>query len=84
MLCYAQLTFGLKIYLEYKQLSLILRARSRFSKHIPFKRCIAIYSQTVEVRNNSVQYCFGFSFGYPDPDYLRRVQEDLAAKGITE
>ena len=25
-----------------------------------------------------------FSFGYPDPGYLRRVQEDLAAKGITE
>ena len=24
------------------------------------------------------------SFGYPDPDYLKRVQEELAAKGITE
>ncbi|XP_068740701.1 probable E3 ubiquitin-protein ligase DTX3 [Montipora capricornis] len=23
-----------------------------------------------------------FGFGYPDPDYLRRVKEDLAAKGI--
>ncbi|CAB3997410.1 E3 ubiquitin- ligase DTX3L, partial, partial [Paramuricea clavata] len=24
------------------------------------------------------------NFGYPDPDYLKRVQDDLAAKGITE
>ena len=24
------------------------------------------------------------SFGYPDPNYLKRVQEELAAKGITE
>ncbi|VDM78494.1 unnamed protein product, partial [Strongylus vulgaris] len=23
-------------------------------------------------------------FGYPDPDYLNRVKEDLAAMGITE
>ena len=24
-----------------------------------------------------------FSYGYPDPTYLQRVKEDLAAKGIT-
>ncbi|XP_071089099.1 uncharacterized protein [Haliotis cracherodii] len=24
------------------------------------------------------------NFGYPDPDYLERVQEELAAKGVTE
>lgn len=23
-------------------------------------------------------------FGYPDPTYLQRVQEELAAKGVTE
>ncbi|KAJ7374766.1 E3 ubiquitin-protein ligase dtx3l [Desmophyllum pertusum] len=23
-----------------------------------------------------------YRFGYPDPDYLRRVKEELAAKGI--
>ena len=25
-----------------------------------------------------------FRFGYPDPSYLQRVQEELAAKGIKE
>ena len=25
-----------------------------------------------------------FSYGYPDPNYLKRVQDELAAKGITE
>ena len=25
-----------------------------------------------------------FSFGYPDPDYLARVKDELAAKGVTE
>jgi hypothetical protein len=25
-----------------------------------------------------------FSFGYPDPTYLTRVQQELAAKGVTE
>lgn len=25
-----------------------------------------------------------FSFGYPDPTYLDRVLEELAAKGVTE
>ena len=29
-------------------------------------------------------YLILFSFGYPDPSYLKRVQEELAAKGITE
>jgi hypothetical protein len=24
-----------------------------------------------------------FSYGYPDPDYLKRVTEEVAAKGIT-
>jgi hypothetical protein len=32
----------------------------------------------------TIFYKFHFRFGYPDPDYLRRVQETLAAKGITE
>ena len=27
--------------------------------------------------------CFGFRFGYPDPTYLDRVLEELAAKGVT-
>ena len=26
---------------------------------------------------------FGFRFGYPDPTYLDRVLEELAAKGVT-
>ena len=25
-----------------------------------------------------------YSFGYPDPDYLSRVQEELRLKGVTE
>ena len=25
-----------------------------------------------------------FSFGYPDPDYLDRVRDELAAKGVTD
>ena len=32
----------------------------------------------------NVNKFFYFSYGYSDPDYLRRVQEELAAKGITE
>ncbi len=31
-------------------------------------------------RLNSM-YCF-LSYGYPDPTYLKRVKEELAAKGI--
>ena len=27
-------------------------------------------------------YSYLFSYGYPDPTYLQRVKEDLAAKGI--
>ena len=31
----------------------------------------------------SVHMCtLPFSYGYPDPGYLQRVKEDLAAKGI--
>jgi len=26
--------------------------------------------------------CFIFRFGYPDPTYLARVKDELAAKGI--
>ena len=33
-----------------------------------------------------IYYCYccryHHRYGYPDPDYLRRVKEDLAAKGI--
>ena len=25
-----------------------------------------------------------YSYGYPDPGYLSRVQQELAAKGVTE
>ena len=28
--------------------------------------------------------CVCCSYGYPDPDYLKRVQEELAVKGVTE
>lgn len=29
-------------------------------------------------------YSYFLSFGYPDPQYLSRVQEELRVKGITE
>lgn len=31
-----------------------------------------------------VIFFFFCRFGYPDPTYLQRVQEELAAKGVTE
>lgn len=29
-------------------------------------------------------YTYFLSFGYPDPQYLSRVQEELRVKGVTE
>lgn len=29
-------------------------------------------------------YSYFLSFGYPDPQYLSRVQEELRVKGVTE
>ncbi|CAB4011023.1 E3 ubiquitin- ligase DTX3L [Paramuricea clavata] len=37
-----------------------------------------------DIPHKTLQYGGPAKFGYPDPDYLRRVQEILAAKGITE
>lgn len=28
-------------------------------------------------------FCFPYSYGYPDPTYLARVKDDLRAKGIS-
>ena len=40
------------------------------------------YSRNVHAKNlTSINVLF-WRFGYPDPDYLRRVKEELAAKGI--
>jgi len=38
-----------------------------------------------EVRMDGVScFFFDFSFGYPDATYLERVQQELAALGVTE
>ena len=42
----------------------------------------------VHMRNVHYFYCYYcttlcFSYGYPDATYLRHVQEELAAKGVT-
>lgn len=37
---------------------------------------IGIYKEVIII--------FFHRFGYPDPTYLQRVQEELAAKGVTE
>ena len=31
----------------------------------------------------SSPFVLSFSFGYPDPGYLERVKDELAAKGVT-
>lgn len=38
---------------------------------------IGIYKEVIIV-------FFFHRFGYPDPTYLQRVQEELAVKGVTE
>ena len=50
----------------------------KFSKTFFFLNFFHVLKDKIEL----VLIEFFYSFGYPDPGYLRRVKEDLAAKGI--
>jgi len=53
-------------------------------RHAVYLAVVCLYSKLKQVSNSSQFDCHGVCrFGYPDPTYLARVRDELAAKGIT-
>lgn len=45
---------------------------------------IALPYMNIGIYKEVIIVFFPHRFGYPDPTYLQRVQEELAVKGVTE